>query len=98
MYNNLSSEMLKNTEFFMGSNSTKYEISQIIGSNDMYIYKETAIIDRDGPYLEPIGEHGKRGGNLLGSYNIKKEKIIIVDAFITINKDTNLSDTANPIS
>jgi len=94
-YDNVSPNMLGNTEFFMGRNATKYEISRIIGSNDIYIYKETAIIDRDGPYLEPIGKHGEGGGHLLGSYKIKKDKVIIPDAFVIINKnknETNLRD------
>jgi len=83
----ITSDMLENTEFHMGKGATKYEISSIIGSNDIYIYKETAVIDRDGPYLEPLGDNGEKGGHLLGTYKIKKDYIIIPDGLIYVNME-----------
>ena len=86
-YDSITSDMLEYTEIFSGKKSTKYQISKIKNSNDLYIYKETAIINRDGPYLEPIGKHGEKGGNLLNYYKIKTDSIIVPSAYIFIKKD-----------
>ena len=69
--------------------SSRYYIGKVIGSNDVYVCKESFTLDREGGhYIEPIGKHGERGGDALCYYHKTKENVMIPGAYTFIKRIT----------